>query len=66
MLAVDAVAKPPFRSRRPDVEAADDYIASLADALKKIPKGKSAASLLFFDLREAPAWVNRELACPAG
>jgi hypothetical protein len=42
-----------------------DYIANLGEALKPIPRGKSAASLLFFAVRAAPPWINREIACPS-
>jgi hypothetical protein len=61
-----ALPKPVLRSPRPDVETAEIYIARLRDALKATPPGKSAASLLFFDLRPPPPWVDRELACPSG
>jgi class 3 adenylate cyclase len=66
LITMVAVAKPIFPSRRPEIEIADHYIASLAEAVKHIPQGKSAASLLFFELREAPPWISRELACPGG
>ncbi len=65
MVATAVGSKPLFASRRPDVEVADNYIASLREAISKIPQGQSAAALLFFDLRDTP-WVNRELACPSG
>ena len=66
LITMVAVSKPLFSSRRPEIEIADNYIASLGEAVKHIPQGKSAASLLFFDLREAPPWISRELACPGG
>ena len=66
LITMVAAAKPLFRSPRPDVEAGHDYIASLGTALKAIPQAKRAASLLFFDLGDAPPWINRELACPSG
>jgi serine/threonine-protein kinase len=66
LITMVAVSKPIFPSRRPEIEIADNYIASLGEAVKHIPQGKSAASLLFFDLRDAPPWINRELACPGG
>ena len=66
LITMVAAAKPLFPSPRPDVEDARHYIASLGEALKAIPQAKRAAALLFFDLREAPPWVNRELACPSG
>jgi hypothetical protein len=55
-----------FPSRRPGVEDAQNYIASLRDAIGRIPQAQRAAALLFFELREAPPWVNRDLACPGG
>ncbi len=63
LVTMVAVPKPIEPAQRPDVEEARDYIASLREALKKAPGGKAAATLLFFDLREAPPWINRELAC---
>ena len=66
LITMVAVSKPIFPSRRPEIEVADDYIASLREAIDKIPHGQGAAALLFFDLRDAPPWVNRELACPGG
>jgi hypothetical protein len=65
LVTIVAAAKPLFPARRPDVENAQDYIGALAGALGKIAPGKAAAGLLFFDLREAPPWINRELACPS-
>ncbi|MGD9616824.1 MAG: protein kinase [Alphaproteobacteria bacterium] len=65
LVTIIATAKPLFPARRPDVEDAEDYIEVLAEALQRIPPAKTAASLLFFDLRDAPPWINRELACPS-
>jgi len=65
LVTIVATAKPLFPARRPDVEDAADYIGVLGEALRTIPPAKAAASLLFFDLRDAPPWINRELACPA-
>ncbi|HVB16898.1 MAG TPA: protein kinase [Stellaceae bacterium] len=66
LITMVAAARPLFPSRRPDVEVAQGYIASLGEALKTIPQAKRAASLLFFDLHDAPPWINRDLACPGG
>jgi hypothetical protein len=66
LIAIVATAKPLFPAPRPDVEDAADYIEVLGAALKTIPPAKAAASLLFFELRDAPPWINRELACPSG
>ena len=66
LLTTVAIAKPIPARPMADVEDARDYIAGLANAIKQMPPGKAAASLLFFDLREAPPWVNREQACPSG
>jgi hypothetical protein len=65
LVTIIATAKPLFPARRPDVEDAEDYIRLLGEALQRIPPAKAAASLLFFDLRDAPPWINRELACPS-
>ncbi|HEV8678257.1 MAG TPA: protein kinase, partial [Stellaceae bacterium] len=66
LITMVAVAKPLFPSPRPDVEDGHDYLASLGEALKAMPQAKRAAALLFFDLGDAPPWINRELACPSG
>jgi class 3 adenylate cyclase len=66
LITMVAAAKPLFPAPRPDVESADNYVASLGEALKAIPQAKRAAALLFFELRDAPPWINRELACPSG
>jgi len=66
LITMVATAKPLFPARRPDVEVARDYIADLGEVLKTIPQAKRAAALLFFELRDAPPWINRELACPSG
>ena len=66
LVTIVATAKPLFPARRPDVEDASDYIGVLGEALRTIPPAKAAASLLFFELRDAPPWINRELACPSG
>jgi class 3 adenylate cyclase len=66
LITMVATARPLFSSRRPDVEDAHSYLASLREALQTIPEAKRAAALRFFDLRDAPPWVNRALACPAG
>ena len=66
MVATAVGNKPLFPSRRPDVEVAQNYIGSLREALAKIPPGQSAAAFLFFDLRDAPPWINREATCPSG
>ncbi len=65
LVTIVATGKPLFPARRPDVEDAADYIGVLGEALRTVPPAKAAASLLFFDLRDAPPWINRELACPA-
>ena len=65
LVTMIATAKPLFPARRPDVEDAADYIGVLAEALRTIPPAKAATSLLFFELRDAPPWINRELACPS-
>jgi hypothetical protein len=65
LITMVAAGKPLFPTDRPDVEPAQGYIASLGQALNGIPKDK-AATLLFFDLHDAPPWVNREAACPSG
>jgi class 3 adenylate cyclase len=65
LITMVAAAKPLFPMRRPDVEVAQGYLASLGQALSGLGKGKAAA-LLFFDLHEAPPWINREAACPSG
>jgi hypothetical protein len=65
LVTIIAAAKPLFPARRRDVEDAEDYIQGLNEALKRTPPGKAVAALLFFDLRDAPPWVNRELACPS-
>ncbi len=66
MVATAIGSKPLFPSRRPDVEVAQHYIGSLREALAKIPQGQSAAAVLFFDLHDAPPWINREATCPSG
>ena len=66
LITMVAVSRSLFPSRRPEIEDAHDYLATLGDAVKRIPQGKSAAALLFFDLREAPPWISREQACPGG
>jgi hypothetical protein len=66
LVATAVGSKPLFPSRRAEIEEAQTYIASLRDAIARIPQGQSAAALLFFDLRDAPPWVNRDLACPSG
>lgn len=63
LVTMIAAAKPIFPARRPDVEDAGEYLAVLGEALKKIPAEQRAATTLFFDLREAPPWVNARLAC---
>jgi hypothetical protein len=63
LVTMIAAAKPIFPARRPDVEDAGEYLAVLGQALKKIPAEQRAATTLFFDLREAPPWVNAQLAC---
>jgi hypothetical protein len=65
LVAMTAAARPLFPARRPEVEDAQEYIANFGEAIKKLPQGQVAATLLFFDLREAPPWINRELACPS-
>ena len=65
MVTAMAAERPMFPSRRPGVEDAQSYIASLGEAVKQLPRDRLAAALLFFELREAPPWINRELACPA-
>ncbi len=66
MVATAVGSKPLFPALRPEVEAAQPYIENLREALVRIPQGQSAAALLFFDLHEAPPWINREAACPSG
>jgi eukaryotic-like serine/threonine-protein kinase len=66
LITMVAVSKSIFPARRPEIEDAPAYLASLGDAVKRIPQGKTAASLLFFDLREAPPWISRDQACPGG
>jgi len=66
MVATAVGSKPLFPSRRPDVEVAQHYIGSLKEALAKIPQGQSTAAFLFFDLHDAPPWINREATCPSG
>jgi hypothetical protein len=66
LVTVIAAERPLFPGRRPEIEDAGAYIASLGEAIRAASRGKIAASLLFFDLREAPPWINRELACPSG
>jgi Protein kinase domain len=66
LITMVAAARPLSRSPRPDVEPAAGYLAGLGQALQAVPPAKRAAALLFFDLRDAPPWINRELACPSG
>jgi class 3 adenylate cyclase len=66
LITMVATSRPLFQSRRPDVEDAPAYVAKLGEALQASRESKRAAALLFFDLREAPPWVNRALACPSG
>ena len=51
-ISLVATKKPLFADRRPDTESARDYIASLASAINALPDGGSAASILFFNLRD--------------
>ncbi len=66
MVATAVGSKPLFPSPRPDVEGAQPYIDSLREAIGRVPQGQSAAALLFFDLHDAPPWINREATCPSG
>jgi hypothetical protein len=66
LITLVALGKPISDSPRPEVEPASDYLAALKQALAAAAPGKSAASLLFFDLQAAPPWIDREAACPAG
>jgi class 3 adenylate cyclase len=65
LITMVAAPRPLFPTDRPDVEPAPGYISSLGQALQGIPKDKAAA-LLFFDLRDAPPWINRDAVCPSG
>src|SRR5262249_51971721 len=51
-ISLVAAKKPLFPSQRPDTENARDYIASLSNAINASAGGNSAASVLFFNLRE--------------
>lgn len=64
LISLLALAKPLAGSPRPNVEPAATYLAAVRQALAAAPRGRSAAALLFFDLRASPPWVNREAACP--
>jgi class 3 adenylate cyclase len=66
LITMIATARPLFAARRPDVEDGRLYLASVNEALRPMSETKRAAALLFFDLRDAPPWVNRALACPSG
>ena len=66
MVATAIGSKPLFPSPRPDVEGAQPYIEALREAIARVPQGQSAAALLFFDLHDAPPWINREATCPSG
>ena len=63
LVTVVASATRLFPGARPEVEDAQGYIAALGEGIKKLPKGQSAAALLFFELREAPPWVNPDAVC---
>jgi Protein kinase domain len=52
LITLIAAKKPLFPDGRPDTENARDYLASLSDVIKATPQGDSAASLLFFNLRQ--------------
>jgi class 3 adenylate cyclase/serine/threonine protein kinase len=63
LVTIIASATRLFPGPRPEVEDAKDYVATLGEALKKLPKDGAAGQLLFFDLREAPPWINPEAVC---
>jgi serine/threonine protein kinase len=66
LVTLVAATKPLFSKRLPDVEDARGYIASLAEAIGKLPSNSAAAAVLFFDLHEAAASPNQATGCPSG
>jgi hypothetical protein len=66
MVATAVASKPLFAAPRPDVEGAQAYIENLREAIARVPQGQSAAALVFFDLHDAPPWIDRDAICPSG
>jgi hypothetical protein len=52
LITLVAAKKPLFPAGRPDTENARDYLVSLSAAINGVPQSETAASLLFFDLRQ--------------
>jgi serine/threonine protein kinase len=66
LITLVAATKPLFSGRLPESEDARGYIASLSDAIGKLPPNTAAAAVLFFDLHEATASLNQAAGCPSG
>jgi hypothetical protein len=66
LITLVAATKPLFSGRLPEVEDARGYIASLSDAIGKLPSNTAAAAVLFFDLHEATASSSQAAGCPSG
>jgi hypothetical protein len=66
LITLVAATKPLFSGRLPEVEDAGGYIASLSDAIGKLPSNTAAAAVLFFDLHEATASSSQAAGCPSG
>jgi hypothetical protein len=66
LVTLVATSKPLFQDLRPEAEQAHDYLAALSEAIKHLQPGKTAAAMLFFDLREETGSTTPGAACPSG
>jgi serine/threonine protein kinase len=66
LVTLVAATKPLFPTRLPETEDAGGYIASLTDAIAKLPSNAIAAALLFFDLNDAGVSPSEAAGCPNG
>jgi hypothetical protein len=65
LVSLVATSKPLFSDPRPGIEQARDYLTNLSEALERLPSGKTAGAMLFFELREPAAGAAPAAACPS-
>jgi len=66
LITLVATSKPLFADPRPEVELTRDYLKTLSDAIGRAKSGKTAATMLYFELRSPAQGSPQEAACPTG